>query len=90
MTAHPNIHSSSYRAFVLRVWHEGESGPWRASLQSVTTGERISFNTLERLCVYLLTLDDLAVSIITTDLTTVNNQEPYKHGEGKGEHPPSG
>jgi hypothetical protein len=62
-------HTFSYRAYVLRIWHEGEHGAWRASLQSVISGEKILFNTLEQLCVYLLTLDD---SMITTDLTMVN------------------
>lgn len=50
--------SFSYRAFILRVWCEGERGMWRASLQNAVTGKKLYFATLERLCLFLLSLDE--------------------------------
>lgn len=47
-----------YHAYILRVWQEGERGGWRASLQHAVTGKRLYFATLERLCLFLLSLDD--------------------------------
>lgn len=58
MNTDPNGQSFIYRAFILRVWCESEGGMWRASLQNATTGEKIYFATLERLCLFLLSLDD--------------------------------
>lgn len=51
-------HSFVYRAFVLRVWRDGEQGAWRASLQNAATGQKLYFATLERLCLFLLALDE--------------------------------
>ena len=56
MDTDPNVHALIYRAFLLRVWCEGEA--WHASLQNAVTGEKIYFATLERLCLFLLSLDD--------------------------------
>jgi hypothetical protein len=53
-----NANSFSYRAFVLRVWRDGEQGPWRASLQDAGAGKKVYFATLERLCLFLLSLDE--------------------------------
>jgi len=62
----------TYRAFVLRIWCDGAVGPWRASLQSVVTGERVLFNSLEHLCVYLLTIDENTPRMIPNEMTPVN------------------
>ena len=42
-----------YRSFLLRLWRESEHGTWRASLESVTTGERQGFPDLPSLLAYL-------------------------------------
>ena len=33
----------NYHAFLLRLWRESSSGPWRVMLQDVATGERRGF-----------------------------------------------
>ena len=42
-----------YRSFLLRLWRESEHGTWRASLESVTTGERHGFPDLPSLLAFL-------------------------------------
>lgn len=40
----------TYRSYLLRLWREEQAGePWRASLQSVATGERQGFASLDGL-----------------------------------------
>jgi hypothetical protein len=39
----------SYHSYLLRIWRESEHGAWRASLESVTTGERRGFDNLSSL-----------------------------------------
>ena len=41
------------RSYLLRVWQEDEHSPWRASLQSIATGERKGFGTLEAMVEFL-------------------------------------
>jgi hypothetical protein len=43
----------SYHSYLLRVWRESEHGAWRASLESVTTGERHGFGSLSMLFAFL-------------------------------------
>ncbi len=43
----------AYQAYLLRLWRDGEDGGWRISLQSVTTGTRRGFSSLESLFGYL-------------------------------------
>jgi hypothetical protein len=45
--------SSSYHSYLLRLWRESEHGAWRASLESVTTGERHGFGNLPSLLAFL-------------------------------------
>lgn len=61
-----------YQAFILRVWCEGDGAGWRASIQKVGETKRTLFNSLEQLCVYLLTLDEITSTMITSDIATVN------------------
>jgi hypothetical protein len=42
-----------YLSFLLRLWRESEYGAWRASLESVTTGERHGFGSLASLIAFL-------------------------------------
>jgi hypothetical protein len=42
-----------YASYLLRVWREGSDGAWRASLESVVTGERHYFSDLEKLLVFI-------------------------------------
>ena len=44
---------SSYAAFMVRLWQDGHAGQWRASAQSVQTGEKTLFASLAELFVYL-------------------------------------
>ena len=44
---------ADYNAWLLRLWRSGAQGDWRASLQSVRTGERHMFADLESLLVFL-------------------------------------
>jgi len=43
-----------YRSYLLRLWREGQTADaWRASLQSVITGERRGFASLDALLDFL-------------------------------------
>ena len=53
MTSDTSGASPSYRSYLLRLWRESEYGAWRASLESVTTGERRGFPNLPSLIAYL-------------------------------------
>ena len=50
-----NADRMEYRSFMLRIWRAGRanSSEWRASLESVVTGERRGFAGLEALLGYL-------------------------------------
>jgi len=55
----PILQSSDYRgdahrSYLLRLWRSGGDGGWRASLQSVQTGDRHMFADLESLLVFLV------------------------------------
>lgn len=43
----------SQRSYLLRVWREDDQSPWRASLQSIATGERRGFGNLEAMLDFL-------------------------------------
>ncbi len=43
----------SYRAFLVRLWRDTLQGPWRASAQSVQSGEVVYFAHLQALFVFL-------------------------------------
>jgi len=47
------MNSSTYQAYLLRLWWDGEQQPWRALLENPYTGERHGFASLEQLFVYL-------------------------------------
>jgi len=51
---------TSYRSYLLRLWHGDEPGfEWRAMLESVTEpGERRYFKDIESLAAYLLRQQD--------------------------------
>jgi hypothetical protein len=42
-----------YRSFLLRLWRESEHSAWRASMESVMTGERHGFPNLASLLAFL-------------------------------------
>jgi hypothetical protein len=44
------------RAYLLRLWQEGENAPWRASLLVTETGARRAFGSLESLFAFLRAL----------------------------------
>jgi hypothetical protein len=44
-----------YQAYLLRLWRESPQAPWRASLQSVNSGERCGFPDLQSMFAYLQT-----------------------------------
>lgn len=46
-------YSADHHSYLLRLWRGGEDGCWRASLQSVQTGERHMFADLESLLGFL-------------------------------------
>lgn len=45
-----------YRAWLLRLWRETPSAPWRIALENVSTGERQGFADLESMLAYLQTV----------------------------------
>jgi hypothetical protein len=44
---------TSYQSYLVRVWKDGASALWRASVQSVQTGEVVQFASLSALFAYL-------------------------------------
>jgi hypothetical protein len=44
---------SGYIAYLVRLWRDGQAGQWRASAQSVQTGEKVLFASLAELLVFL-------------------------------------
>lgn len=53
-----NPEVSEYQAFLLRIWRSNETSDdgWRASLESVETGAKRGFSTLEELFAFLTEL----------------------------------
>ena len=45
--------SPKYLAYLLRLWQEDDSTPWRATLENAHTGERHGFASLGRLLAFL-------------------------------------
>lgn len=43
-----------YQAYLIRLWQEDPTGPWRVALRHVLTNEELHFASLEKLFVYLL------------------------------------
>lgn len=48
-----NAAQPQYKSYMLRVWREGQDGGWRATLESVTTGEVRAFAHLDQLVAFL-------------------------------------
>ncbi|MFN2167721.1 MAG: hypothetical protein ACK2U9_15840 [Anaerolineae bacterium] len=54
MGDHETVYRSSmYRAFLVRFWRDKPGSPWRASAQSVHTGEIVRFASVPLLLQYL-------------------------------------
>jgi hypothetical protein len=47
------VRTADYLAFLLRLWREGQSAPWRAMLVDPSTGERRGFADLTKLFAFL-------------------------------------
>jgi hypothetical protein len=43
----------SYRAYLLRLWRDGDNATWHASLQATDAPERIGFGDFDELVAYL-------------------------------------
>lgn len=44
------------RLYVLRLWRNGPSGPWHASLRPAAQGSEVHFFDMDALCTYLRSL----------------------------------
>ena len=44
-----------YAAYMVRLWQDTPDGPWRASAQSVHSGEVKRFGTIQELFAFILT-----------------------------------
>ena len=71
----PKTHN--YYAFLLRLWRENDSSPWRAALENPHTSEKHTFSTLEQLWTYVQTQIDPSATVLT--LETVSTTEQEKH-----------
>jgi hypothetical protein len=48
------VKGSDYQSYLLRFWRVGGDGPrWRAMLQDLSSGEHVSFASLDDLCAFL-------------------------------------
>jgi hypothetical protein len=52
----PGGRTAPYSAYLLRLWREGEQGPWHASLQEAGSTRRVGFPDVEHLMAYLMRL----------------------------------
>jgi hypothetical protein len=52
------IQSAHYKAYLLRLWREGEDGGWRAILEDAHSDTRRGFASLETLIEHLRELTD--------------------------------
>jgi hypothetical protein len=52
------IQSAHYKAYLLRLWREGEDGGWRAILEDAHSDTRRGFASLEALIAHLRELTD--------------------------------
>ena len=43
-----------YQAYLLRLWRESATEPWRATLEDPHTGERLGFGGVDGLLSYLI------------------------------------
>ena len=48
-------HHLSYAAYMVRLWQETPDGSWRASAQSVHSGEVVRFGSLQELFAFFMT-----------------------------------
>ena len=44
---------STYHAYLIRLWQDQPSSPWRASAQSVQSGEVVRFASIDALYAFL-------------------------------------
>lgn len=44
---------TNYTAYLVRLWQDSAHGSWRASAQSVHTGEKLLFASMDALCTFL-------------------------------------
>ena len=49
-----NLDHEAHCSYLLRLWSAGADGGWRASLQSIQTGQRHMFADLESLLAFLV------------------------------------
>lgn len=53
---HTQPSSEIYRAYLMRLWRDDETTPWRVTLENPHTGERHHFSSLADLFAFLTTL----------------------------------
>ncbi len=53
MAIDPLPTAERYQAYLVRLWQDSAHGPWRATLQSVQTGEKLLFADLEQLFAFV-------------------------------------
>jgi hypothetical protein len=45
--------AAGYQAYLVRLWQQSPSGPWRALAKDSRSGEEVHFATLEQLFLFL-------------------------------------
>jgi hypothetical protein len=50
-----------YKAFLVRIWQDSPTSPWRASAQAVHSGEIVRFASLSALMLFLRTQAPLQI-----------------------------
>jgi hypothetical protein len=51
--AHGPLPRPYYQSYLLRLWREQPKGPWRISLENVSTGKRHKFSGMEAMLAFL-------------------------------------
>jgi hypothetical protein len=46
-------HQDNYHAYLLRLWREDASAPWRASLQEAHAGQLVNFASVAQLIAFI-------------------------------------
>jgi len=61
----------TYQAYLVRLWRDSQTDPWRVTVRSVLSTEHLQFADLESMCAYL-----------QRQTTIEKNQIPIIHDQG--------
>lgn len=73
--------------YLLSLWRETTTSPWRASLRAAGEDGRMPFPDLETLARYLLTVPEGLSSTVSTDVSEDHTPTGYDAGQAQTSEP---